>query len=230
VLKSIVNPRLTIAINAAGNRVSESGVPENLQAATTQKIAVASDLQLIAEGLYYSNPFGSTGPLPPKAGTETTYAIIFNVTNTTSRITDAKVTASLPSYVRWIGIYSPNTEKMIFDQVEGTVTWDIGTVEPGVGLNGTPAKQAAIAIGFQPSTSQIGQQPVLLRNIQFWGIDTAKADAKRASDPGAVIVPELLMSAKPDITTNLIQVSKTGEGASVGTDPGFTVTSATVVK
>lgn len=216
-LQSIVNPKFNISINAAGNRVSESGVPENLQAAVQQKVALASELQLVAEGLYYSNPFGSTGPLPPKAETETTYAIIFNVTNTTNRITNARVTASLPSYVRWVGIYSPNTEKVTFDQVQGTMTWDIGTIEPGVGLNGSTPKQAAIAIGFSPSTSQIGQQPVLLRDIILTGTDSATNQT-------------VTQKTKTDVTTNLLQPAQTSGTGSVGTDPGFPVTSATVVK
>ena len=155
--------------------------------------------------------------MPPKAGTETTYAIIFNVTNTTNRITDAKVTASLPSYVRWIGIFSPNTEKITFDQIQGTMTWDIGTIEPGVGLNGTPAKQAAIAIAFSPSTSQIGQQPALLRSITLTGTDSATKQT-------------ITQTTKTDITTNLLQPARTSDTSSVGTDPGFSVTNATVVK
>lgn len=204
VLKSIVNPYLDISINAAGNRISETGVPENLQATTDQKIAIASDLQLKAQGLYYSNPFGSVGPLPPKAGTETTYAIVFTVTNTTNKITDGSVTATLPSYVRWVGIYSPSSEDVTFNQIASTVTWHLHDVAPGAGLGGTPPRQAAIAIGFTPSTSQIGQKPALLQGISFSGTDSAtNASVTRTA---------------PDVTTN------------ISSDPGFSAANAEVVK
>jgi len=102
VLKNVSNPSLTITVNAAGKRVSETGVPENLQAAALQRIAVSSDLLVTAQGLYYANPFGSSGPLPPKANAETTYAIVFTITNTTNKIENAKLTATLPAYVRWV--------------------------------------------------------------------------------------------------------------------------------
>ena len=203
-LKSIVNPALDISINAAGNRVSQSGVPENLQATVNQKVALASDLQLKAIGLYYSNPFGSSGPLPPKAGTETTYAIVFTVTNTTNKISGGKVTATLPPYVRWVGIYSPSTEKVSFNQLEGTVTWDLDEVEPGVGLGSIPPRQAAIAIGFTPSTSQIGQKPALLQDISFSGTDVATGGP--------------VTRGATDVTTNITS------------DPGFSTANAEVVK
>ena len=209
-LKTIINPRLNISVNAAGKRVSESGVPENLQATASQKVSLASDLSLTAQGLYYANPFGSVGPMPSKAGTETTYAIVFTVTNTTNKISDAKVTAHLPPYVRYVGICSPRSEcdpdtgKLTFNQSNGTVTWNMGDIAPGVGLNGTQPLQVAIAIGFTPSTSQIGQEPPLLQNISLSGTDAST---------NAPITRNV-----KDVTTNILG------------DPGFSAVNATVVK
>ncbi|RJR13580.1 hypothetical protein C4585_01740 [Candidatus Parcubacteria bacterium] len=201
-LESIRNPTLTISVNAAGKRVSEDGVPENLQSAATQRIGLTSSLNIAAQGLYYANPFGSTGPLPPKAESETTYAIVFTITNTTNKIENARLTATLPPYVRWTGIYSPGSEKLTFNQSNGTVTWDIGAIDPGVGLGGTSPRQAAIAIGFTPSTSQIGQEPQLLQNIVFTGDDAAAGSA-------------ITRNINP-VTTNIVG------------DPGFNSTQATV--
>jgi len=235
-LKNIPNPRLTISVNAAGKRVSETGVPQNLQSTASQRISLASDLSLIAQGLYYSNPFGSVGPLPPKAGTETTYAIVLTVTNTTNKISDARVTAHLPPYVRYIGICSPrsecdpDTQKLTFNQNDGTLTWNIGEIAPGVGLNGTPPRQTAIAIGFTPSTSQIGQQPPLLQDIELSGVDPSKVNSAIAANPGAKI-PRTVLKTDSDVTTNLSQVAKTSkDSATPGTDPGFSAANATVVK
>ncbi len=222
-LKNVINPRLNISVNAAGKRIAETGVPQNLQATANQKISLASDLTLTAQGLYYANPFGSVGPMPPKAGSETTYAMVFTVTNTTNKITDATVTAHFPPYVRYVGICSPRTEcdpdarKLTFNQEDGTLMWNMGDIEPGVGLNGTAPRQIAIAVGFTPSTSQIGQEPPLLQDIKLIGIDTQKAEAQKNINPGAVIVPTELKSVK-DVTTNILG------------DPGFTSANSTVIK
>ncbi|KKW24684.1 MAG: hypothetical protein UY67_C0004G0002 [Candidatus Kaiserbacteria bacterium GW2011_GWA2_52_12] len=215
-LQGLTSPYIDIAINAAGDRVSEAGVPENLQSTIRAKIALASDLQLVAQGLYYQNPFGSTGPVPPKANVETTYALVFTINNTTNKITGATVKATLPPNVRWVGKYSPPSEKITFNQEDGSLTWNVGDIEPGVGLNGVPPRQAAIAIAFTPSTSQIGQEPPLLQSIKFQGIDSAT---------GGSITRTL-----PNVTTNLASPAKSSGDIVIGTDQGFSSANSTVVK
>jgi len=214
-LQNVQNPHLDISVNAAGSRIDETGVPQTLQSTARSTISLASDLELIAEGLYYTNPFGSVGPMPPKAESETTYAMVFTVTNTTNAIHGAKLTAQLPPYVRWVGIYSPASEKVTFNQSQSTVTWDLGDIAPGVGLNGTQPRQAAIAVGVTPSTSQIGSQPPILQNIVLKGTD----------DSGVTITKNV-----DDITTNLTKVSKSSSAIEVSGDAGFTQSNATVVK
>lgn len=217
VLKSVSSPHIDISVNAKAGRISESGVPQNLQAATISHIALASELQLSAQGLYYQNPFGTAGPMPPRAGQETAYAIVFTVKNTTNKIVGAKVTAVIPPYVRWLGSHAPAYEELSFNQNTSTFTWDMGDIAPGAGLNGTAPRQMAIAIGFDPSTSQIGQQPILIQDVVLTGVDEST---------GASITRK----TSPDVTTNLIRVSKSSGEVSIGTDKGFDPSHATVVK
>ncbi len=204
-LKNASNPSVGISINAAGNRIAESGVPENLQSAATTKLQIASSVALSANGFYYASPYGSTGPLPPSAGVETTYAMVFGLTNTTNQIDNAVVTATLPPYIRSTGKQSPNFENLTFNLNSGTVTWKVGTIAAGVGTNSTstPARRVGFEVGFTPSTSQIGQIPVLLQNIKLTGTDHA------TGAPISISVP--------NVTTNL------------SSDTGFNSINATVV-
>jgi hypothetical protein len=215
-LAKLSNPHLSIAINAAGNRISEKNVPENLQSTVQQKIMIATDLQFSAQGLYYANPYGSQGSLPPKANVETTYALVFTMRNTTGKITGATLTATLPPYVRWTGKKSPQYENVSFNNVDSTITWNIGDIAAGIGVASSTPRQMAFEIGFTPSTSQIGQQPQLLRNISLTGTD---------SSTGRKITKTL-----QDVTTNLIQVSKSADNVPIGVDSGFVPENATVVK
>jgi hypothetical protein len=184
VINALRDPKLTITVHAAGKRVAETGVPESLQASATKDVRFATALELVAQGLYYTNPFGSVGPLPPKAGSETTYAVVFSITNTTSEIKNAQLKAILPPYVRWTGVYSPSQEKVTFNPTDSTFTWNIGAIAPGVGVGDTLPRQAAISIGFTPSTSQVGQQPSLVRGITLTGIDSSTGEqvSKTAGD------------------------------------------------
>jgi hypothetical protein len=202
--QALRDPKVTITVHAAGKRVSESGVPESLQSTATQAVQFATSIEFAAVGLYYTSPFGSTGPMPPQAGQETRYAIVFNIVNSTNKIENAVVKAVLPPYVRWVGNHSPATEKFTFNPNDSTVTWDVGTIEAGAGVGTTLPEQAAIAVGFTPSTSQIGQQPALIRSIVLTGIDAA--------------TKSVLTRTAPDINTRLMS------------DPGFNTQSATVVE
>ena len=198
------DPKLTITVHAAGKRVSETGVPESLQSTAVQTLKFATDIEFAAIGLYYTSPFGSTGPMPPQAGQETRYAIVFNLVNTTNKIENAVVKAVLPPYIRWVGNHSPASEKFVFNPNDSTVTWNIGTIEAGTGVGSILPKQAAIAIGFTPSTSQIGQQPVLIRAVSFSGTDSA--------------TKAVITRSAADINTRLTS------------DPGFNATNANVVE
>ena len=184
-LQGIKNPALIISVNAAGQRLSESGVPENLQSTVTQKVTVASDLQLLARGLYFTNPFGVTGNMPPVAEAETRYAVVFSINNSTNEIDGARVTATLPPYVRLVGNhYLPATEKVNFNGTTGVFTWDVGKVAPGTGIGASSPRQVVIELGFTPSTSQINSIPVLLEDIKLTGTDalTGNGVTKTAED------------------------------------------------
>ena len=235
------NPHIVISLSAAGQRVSESGVPQNLQAAVSQTIGIASDLDLAAQGLYYGNPFGSSGPIPPKADTETTYGLVLTVTNTTSDITDAAIEGSLPPSVRYLQRWFPASATLYFrgdgrdipagDPCQGYTEdfcWSIGEIKPGTGFDGQSALQGGIAIGFTPSDSQIGSQPAILQNVKLLGIDSAKEAAFEAAHPGQKGAQSVLKTI-PDITTNLIKISETSGGMPVYPDTGFVSTDATVV-
>ncbi len=217
VLKNVSNPTIGISVNAAGNRVDQTGVPQNLQSAATDKIAIASNVALTANGLYYSSPYGSVGPLPPQAGTETTYAMVLTVTNTTNQIDNAVVTATLPPYVRSTGKQSPSSENLKFNLDTGTVTWSLGTVAPNVGTNGIQPRQVAFEVGFTPSTSQIGRIPVLLQNIQLTGTDDSTGQAVAISANSNINTAKEGANSTSNITTNLVG------------DTGFNAINATVV-
>ncbi len=211
------DPKIDISVNAAGKRLSETGVPQSLQSTARTQVRLATDLQLASQALYVQNPFGVKGPMPPKAGQETEYALVFTVTNTTNKITNAKVTAKLPSYVRWIGSHAPRTENLSFNQFDGTFTWNLGEIAPGAGVNGTQPRQIAISVGITPSTSQIGEQPTLVENVTLTGTDEAT---------GATVTKR----AEPDVTTNLGQIGKTSTSQTVNPDSGFLPANATVIK
>lgn len=202
-LLDVRGEQINISVHAAGRRISEEGVPETLQSTARGEVRLASNVQFVAQGFYYANPFGSVGPLPPTVNQETTYAVVFTLANTSNRIEDAVLTGELPPYVRWVGVYSPASEQLDFNISDGTLEWDIGDLAPGVGVGSAAPRQVAFAVGLTPSASQVGNSPAMVRELELTGYDT--------------FTEEEITRAHEDVNTNLID------------DPGFSSTEASVV-
>lgn len=165
------SPSVNIAVNASGNRTDANNVPENLQSSAVRVVRIASTPVASSQGFYHNNPYGVSGPVPPKVNQETAYAILWSIDNSTNPIDGATFSAQLPPYVKWLGGASPSDQDITFDERTNTVTWKVGFLAAGVGESGTQARQVAFQIGFTPSVSQVGQQPALLVNQVFSGTD-----------------------------------------------------------
>ncbi len=171
-LKDTENPTVNIEIHAAGQRLSETGVPETLQSTLKETVKIGTNARLTSKALFHTNPFVSVGPLPPRVHKETTYAVVWEVSNTTNKMRDVTVTAVLPQYIRWLGVVSPVAENVVYKQVDGTLTWYLGTVMPHTGVDNNEPRRVAFNIGFVPSAGQIGKSPALIINQTLKGIDT----------------------------------------------------------
>ena len=137
----------------------------------TRIIKIATDARLSSRAIHWSGPFENTGPMPPKAESETTYTVIWTITNTSSKIKDAKVAASLPLYVKWLSQTNPASENISFNSARAEVVWDAGDIEAGAGIEGPP-REASFQISFLPSLSHEGQSPVILNESVLSGTDS----------------------------------------------------------
>ena len=168
---SFTNPEISLDVVVKGKRLEGSNVPEELLFSDSKKIKVASNISLLSRGFYYIGPFTNTGSIPPRAEEETTYTVTWTVTNTSNTVTGTKVTASIPSYVRWLDQVIPGTEKVTFNPLGGEIIWDVGEVKAGAGST-LPAKEVSFQISFVPSLSQVNTSPMLLSDAHVAGTDS----------------------------------------------------------
>ena len=156
-------------------------------------MVVASRVALDARATYATGPLENTGPFPPRVEEPTTYTVVWTVSNTSNDLSDTKVSAALPSYVEWVGLVSPSTESVSFNNVGGEVVWQVGTVSAGSGHN-RPAREVAFQVRLVPSISQVGMSPVLIGAPTLTAHDVFTGTTRRAvsrelttavsSDPG----------------------------------------------
>lgn len=169
--KAFANPEVTIEVTAHGRRVSDADVPEEINTVAVKKVKVDSNASIASRAVYYIGPFKNSGPLPPKINQETTYTVVWTVTNSSNDISQATVRTTLPTYVKWLGAVSPNSENVSYNEIGGEVVWNLGTVPAGTGI-ARAAREVAFQISFLPSISQLNQTPLLTGENILSGIDT----------------------------------------------------------
>lgn len=182
-ITSFKNPEIDLTVNISGTESTQGNSQQSLQSTAAAKVQIASDLNLSAQSLYFTGPLVDTGPVPPKVGSPTTYTITWNATNGSNDVTNAQVTATLPSYVTWVGATSPSSENISFDPVGGQVTWNLGSIPAGAGYS-TDKRSVSFQVSLTPSVSQIGTAPVLVNTATLQGLDnftsTALTDTAQA--------------------------------------------------
>jgi hypothetical protein len=167
--KLIKNPQINLKIVMSGERVGRDG--GRVTSTEDVVIKISSVATLTSKSIRNTGPFTNTGPIPPKADTETTYTINWVVTNTTSDLKNAVVKSSLPPGVSWKGEISPTSEKVTYDPDTRMVTWDMGNVSAGAGFTSSP-RQVYFKVGIVPSINQVGTVPNLLQQSNFTSSDT----------------------------------------------------------
>lgn len=197
------DPSVTIEVSVKGTQPSEGNVVKEINSTEKTVVKISSSFQLAVKAVHTVGPFQNTGSLPPVAEQPVSYAVVWTATNSSNRINNAEVRATLPTYVKWIGTVSPSTEDVSYLPSTREVVWKVGTINQGTGF-ATDPKEVAFQIELTPSISQVGSAPVLVNDTVAQGIDQFTGQTVRTT--------------KPKITTRITQ------------DPGFASGNETVIR
>lgn len=162
------NPAIDLALTIDATRQGQTGVPEQVSSAASTQVIMSTVVALKAESQHFSGPFLNTGPMPPVANKQTSYTVNWTVTNSSNTIANAVVTATLPTYVTYVGTEKGNG--ITYDSKSRTVTWALGDVKAGAGYTGG-GRAASFQVSLLPSTSQIGTSPPLTSQAVLTGQD-----------------------------------------------------------
>lgn len=165
----IKNPHIDLRVKMFGQRSGiDGGQVESIENLT---IKIASLATLTSKSFRAVGPFSNSGPIPPKADSETTYTINWLITNTTNDLKETTIRASLPQGVVWKGEISPQTEKISYDPDTRIVTWNVGNLSSGTGFTSSP-KQVYFKVGITPSVNQVGVAPTIVSQANLSATDT----------------------------------------------------------
>lgn len=169
---SVSNPEMKIDFSIRARRISDNiPVPQNLQEQSKRSILFDTDLAFKAYAVYGVGPFTNTGPHPPKVDEQTTYTIMWEVTNSTNDVNGATLVGELPLYVNWLHTVTPNTESVTYNPVTREVIWSLGKVERSTG-NQVATRQISFQVATIPSISQLKEDINIVNELVLQGVDT----------------------------------------------------------
>lgn len=154
---SFRSPEIAVNATVEGRRISETNVPESVESSVSARIIVATDLAL-GSALSHVG-----GPRPPKAESESTYQVTWQVNNSSNAVANASVSAALPSYVRFVE--GSAAGGVGYNPVGGVVTWTVGDLEAN------QTKSVTFQVAVTPSLSQVGQSVTVVSDQRVYGFD-----------------------------------------------------------
>ena len=166
----ITDPSVTIEVSISAKQPTEGNVLKELKNSEIKVVKIISDIGLAAKALYFSGPFSNTGPIPPKVEQETTYTVVWTITNTSNNISKASVRSTLPPWVKFVGNVSPSSEDVSYNASTKEIIWNVGKIPKGTGIS-TAGREVAFKISFLPSLSQVNNQPVIINDAVLTGFD-----------------------------------------------------------
>ena len=164
--KSAVTVHSTFSCTKVGDDTTKD---KQLTTVALRTIKINSDTQFNASARYFTGPFVNKGPFPPKGDVDTSYTIIWSLTNTSNDVQAAQVTAMLPPYTTW-GDKSVGDGILVYDPLSRRVTWTVGTLKAGVGYD-SPPKTMSFQLVVKPTLISVGSVVPIVSSATFTGTD-----------------------------------------------------------
>ena len=165
----ITQPVIDVVLRASG--IDGVGQVQEAEVIASVQLVVNSDVRLEPKTLHFGGPFTNTGPMPPVTGQRTEYTLVWQATNSSSNLRDAMVTTRLPAYVDWVGLTTPSSEDITYNETTRELVWNLGSVTAGTGFNSS-IREVSFKVAITPSSSQFNQTPSLTESLVFEAEDT----------------------------------------------------------
>lgn len=167
---AVATPQINIDAAVRAKRIAADRSQEQLVGTGSAVLRVESVTELTGTTFEAGR---NTGPVPPVVGEQTEYDLQLAVSNGSNDITGVVVSATLPSYVEWLGRTS-GTGAFEYNPVTRVVEWRPGDMAGGQAVAGS------FSVAFLPSTSQVGTTPTLVGEQRLRADDRFTGSTVRA--------------------------------------------------
>ncbi len=177
------DPLILFDVKASGESFNEDGGATITQGSNSKTVKLNSELVVLGKTFYNGGAISSEGPIPPKVGETTNYTIYWETKSSTNDLSDVKISAILPPYVKYLGVFTPSNMDITFDENRKEVVWDVGKVPASSGFSEDPVG-VYFKVEIEPSLSQVGTAVNLLNDKRITGIDTFTGKIISITGPG----------------------------------------------
>lgn len=171
--KDFSDKNLTIVSTA---KITSSVPPEQLTGLPVEgedrlEVKINTQFSFNEKAYYQDGVIQNSGPVPPKVGARTTYAVSWQLTTTINDVDGAEVTAVIPPTVEWTGMVSPPDADIKYNPDNGEVKWRAGKVYAGTGIL-IPVQKVDFQVAFTPALVHVGDLINLLSDAALTGTDS----------------------------------------------------------
>ncbi len=165
---SVGTTAFDVVVNAYARRVAESNAQEQLIGTTKLEARYSSNVGIT------NSVERMSGPVPPVVGESTRYLVSLTAEAGSNNVTNAEVTASLPSYVTWLDEQTAGGN-LSYNPTNKTLTWQAGNINSG------QQKKLTFAVEIVPSSSQQSTVPTLVTSQSIQATDRFTGTQLRAN-------------------------------------------------
>jgi hypothetical protein len=169
--QTVKNGKMALVVHATGKQVSQSDNTKSVISTISRSVQTQTSIGVLQQISYSTGPFRNRGPVPPKVNERTTYTVTWLVTNSSNDVRSAEVRGQLPSYVKWSDVTTPSNESITWNEERNEVVWRVGDLAAGTGIT-KPSRQVSFQVEIVPSTSQIGDDAMMVGDLSMTAIDS----------------------------------------------------------
>ncbi len=155
-------------VNVEFNAKSEDN--SRLSSSMEYEFILSGDISLNTEGLFSTGNFTNYGSIPPRVGQATSYTASFFITARGGSLSNARLSATIPSYAELINHSTDQGNVSVND--ENILLWNIGRVNEGVGFITSPL-ESSFQIEVIPESEHLDEILTILYDIVLEGVDEA---------------------------------------------------------
>lgn len=143
-------------------------------------IRVASDVRALSSARYFdSEGFAvGQGPMPPLAGSRTTYRVTWALSGGVHDVQDLTMSAPIPERAQWGGVVSVSRGSLGYDPVAGRVRWTLDRLPS----SDTPP-MAVFDMHVEPNASDVGSFVEIIGAARVNGYDNVAGTSVSADAP-----------------------------------------------